>query len=352
MESKQETRDGVPVDKVLMALDRVRDKLKEMKDAQAGLSNEMQAELEALAFKSATAVSDPAAQQHHELKRARPSGPSDVMMKELALTSNYLLRTDRFSAFEMLCREAEVEFLGKDVVLFRAQAHVRAALLNGDADPALGWCLENRAGLKKYASSFEFDLRLKQFCDIVQRGQIQDAVHFARKYLAQNANEEKMRRAMAALVYPNEILSQPEYQHLLSADSWEVLADRFYQERDRVMGLCRVPPLDTVLRVGLAATRTKFCQPDGPGKASGCPCCQSILGQLAQTVPRTLRERSTLVCRISGQVMDDTLVLPNGQAYSRAALEKMAAQRNDGKVCCPVSKTEFFLKDAKRAFVL
>lgn len=52
-----------------------------------------------------------------------------------------------------------------------------------------------------------------------------------------------------------------------------------------------------------------------------------------------------------GQPMDDVLVLPNGEAFSRIALERAAAN-NNGNVVCPITKQVFRLKDARRAFVL
>ena len=50
--------------------------------------------------------------------------------------------------------------------------------------------------------------------------------------------------------------------------------------------------------------------------------------------------------------MDDVAVLPNGQCYSRAGLERLAQQRRDGKVVCPVTQQVFAMNQVRKAFVL
>lgn len=54
---------------------------------------------------------------------------------------------------------------------------------------------------------------------------------------------------------------------------------------------------------------------------ANCPVCDTqALGQLAREVPWSQHANSTLVCRISGKVMDENdppLCLPNGRVYSR-----------------------------------
>jgi macrophage erythroblast attacher len=352
--AKERTGESVSADKVVAALDKIKAKLLEVREQVKISSADMQSTLESLTFRIAMRNGASLAQENRDSKRARPiQESSKERMLELAIISNHLLRTNRFDTFKVLCKEANCMYLLDDADIFHAHRDIHHALLvRHDADPALSWCSENRSMLKKRNSTFEFDLRLRQFCDIVQRGETKEAVMFARKYLAQSANDEKMRKAMATLAFPRGTLMDTPYRHLVSDECWTELAERFLKERSGALNLNSVSPLEIVVRLGLAVTRTQSCKPDGPGRAAGCPSCQPSLGKLALTIPRTLRERSTLVCRISGQIMEDPLVLPNGQAYSKAALEQMALQRGDGKVCCPLTHQEFYLKDAKRAFVL
>jgi macrophage erythroblast attacher len=353
---KESLGERVSGDKIKAALDKIASKLLEVREQVQASSHEMQTNLESLTFRAAMR-NVATLQENHDLKRARPSSevvvPTNEKMLELAIISNHLLRTNRFDTYAALCRESDCGYLLQDMETFRSHAEIcRSFSQNHDAEPALAWCAENRSILKKKNSSFEFDLRLRQFCEIVEQGDVKEAVQFSRKYLAQCANDDKMRKAMATLAFPKGTLMDTPYKHLVSSECWSTLVERFLQERSDTLSLNKVSPLEIIVRVGLAVTRTQSCKPDGPGRNAGCPACQPSLGKLASTIPRTMRERSSLVCRISGQVMEDPLVLPNGQAYSKASLEQMVHSRGDGKVCCPATQEVFYLKDAKRAFVL
>jgi macrophage erythroblast attacher len=355
--AKEDAGESVSPDKIIAALDKITTKLQEIKDQVQSSSLDLQTGLESLTFRIAMRNgTSPLQQETHDSKRARSSlenPASTERMLELAVISNHLLRTSRFRTFKTLCNESDCTFLLQDAEIFQTHSDVCKGLCNKhEAEPALQWCTENRSSLKKLNSTFEFDLRLRQFCELVEAGDIKEAVLFSRKYLAQNAHDETMRKAMAMLAFPKGTLENTPYKQFVSGDNWAELGEKFLKERGEVMNLNFVSPLEILVRVGLAVTRTQTCKPDGPGRAAGCPACQPSLGKLAISIPRTLRERSSLVCRISGAVMEDPLVLPNGQAYSRSALEQMAFSRGDGKVCCPVTHQEFYLKDAKRAFVL
>lgn len=352
--AKESTGEQVNNEKIIAALDKIAGKLIEIREQAITSSNEMQNTLESLTFRCAMRNLNHFSQEN-DSKRARPSkeSNSDERMIELALIGNHLLRKNHFETFKTLCREAECPYLAQDVEVFESHHEIYKALADRhEADSALVWCSENRSILKKKNSTFEFDLRLRQFCDIVERGDAKEAVTYSRKYLAQNSNDDRMRKAMATLAFPKGSLKETPYRNLVSTDCWKSLADSFLRERSETLNLFRVSPLEMIIRVGLAATRTQSCKPDGPGKLAGCPSCQPNLGKIALNTPRVMRERSTLVCRISGEPMDELLVLPNGQAYSKAALEAMANSRGDHKVRCPVTHQEFSLKDLRKAYVL
>jgi macrophage erythroblast attacher len=68
----------------------------------------------------------------------------------------------------------------------------------------------------------------------------------------------------------------------------------------------------------------------GDERNANCPVCDADgLGQLAKEVPWSHHTNSTLVCRISGRVMDENdppLCLPNGRVYSRTVRVRCAAE--------------------------
>lgn len=55
-------------------------------------------------------------------------------------------------------------------------------------------------------------------------------------------------------------------------------------------------------------------------KNRDCPVCDSWLGKLAEEVPFSHHVNSTIVCRLSGTIMDEDnapMAFPNGYVYSR-----------------------------------
>jgi macrophage erythroblast attacher len=55
-------------------------------------------------------------------------------------------------------------------------------------------------------------------------------------------------------------------------------------------------------------------------KNRDCPACDPWLGKLAEEVPFSHHVNSTIVCRLSGKIMDEDnapMAFPNGYVYSR-----------------------------------
>ena len=123
--------------------------------------------------------------------------------------------------------------------------------------------------------------------------------------------------------------------------------------------------MNLALYAGLVALKVPACF-DHSTKNVDCPVCDGEsgsglqplgLGKLAKEVPYSHHANSTIVCQISGKIMDEDnmpMAFPDGHVYSREvrkllfflhlsrddffflsqALEEMAA-KNDGIVTCP-----------------
>lgn len=117
---------------------------------------------------------------------------------------------------------------------------------------------------------------------------------------------------------------------------------------------------------------------DHTTKNVDCPVCDGEsgtnsqplgLGKLAAEVPYSHHANSTIVCRISGKIMDEDnmpMAFPSGHVYSREvstsfmysipsqffpqALEEMAA-KNNGIVTCPRSGESCEFKKLRKAFI-
>jgi macrophage erythroblast attacher len=74
------------------------------------------------------------------------------------------------------------------------------------------------------------------------------------------------------------------------------------------------------MQAGLCALRTPFCYSE-EDKNINCPVCdKETFGIVAEKLPNAHHVNSCLVCRISGEVMNEDnqpMVLPNGRVYSQ-----------------------------------
>ena len=86
--------------------------------------------------------------------------------------------------------------------------------------------------------------------------------------------------------------------------------------------------------------------------ACNCPVCCQPYATLAAHVPTVERAYSSLVCRLTGECMDDTnppLVLPSGHVYSRKVLTALA--ESDALVD-PCTGERLVLGQLRRAYFL
>lgn len=103
------------------------------------------------------------------LKRKLEEGRAqeDELLQRCRMRFDYLLRQGHDDAARQLAQEAGIEpYLDFDLVL--ASRGVLASLRAKDCEPALAWCAEHRAKLKKAGSTLELQLRLQQFVELVR----------------------------------------------------------------------------------------------------------------------------------------------------------------------------------------
>ena len=110
---------------------------------------------------------------------------------------------------------------------------------------------------------------------------------------------------------------------------WNSLIVSLKQDIFTLNSLTKQPMLNLTLQAGLTALKTHSCY-STPTTSSllsstsdrnlNCPVCsKESFGILAESLPNAHHVNSSLVCRISGKLMDESnppLVLPNGYVYS------------------------------------
>ncbi|OWM87557.1 hypothetical protein CDL15_Pgr022669 [Punica granatum] len=264
---------------------------------------------------------------------------------------DYMLRMSYYDTAVKLAETSNIQDL-VDLDVFQEAKRVIDALQNKEVGPALAWCAENKARLKKSKSVFEFQLRLQEFIELVRAENYTRAIAYARKYLAPwgATHMKEVQRVMATLAFKSST-ECATYKVLFEPKQWELLVDLFKQEFCRLYGMTVEPLLNIYLQAGLSALKTPYCYEDDCSKED--PLSQESFRKLAMPLPYSKQHHSKLVCYITKELMDTEnppLVLPNGYVYSTKALEEMA-KKNDGKITCPRSGLVCNYTDLVKAYI-
>ena len=213
-----------------------------------------------------------------------------------------------------------------DTALHGEVAAVAASLRRGDAQPALAWCDEHRARLKKARSALEFRLRLQQFVQLASAGQAGAAIAHARAHVAPlaagGAHLSELQCAMAFLVFRPGAPGARSPLVASAAPTWAALAEEFGAEAARVHGLPPVSGVALRLQAGLCALNTAHASREGGGGARQDPLADPLLAQLATGLPHCKHVHSRLVCPITQQVMNEE---PARRAAQRVCLQPSGA---------------------------
>ncbi|KAJ1974014.1 GID complex subunit containing RING finger motif [Dimargaris xerosporica] len=267
---------------------------------------------------------------------------------------DYMLRKGYHESAVQLAKTEQIEAFA-DLELFQQAAQIEKSLAAQSCAECLQWCSDNKVALRKIKSSLEFDLRLQEFIELARRRQIQSAITYVRKHLVPwiDTHAKQVEQAMGLLAFNPKTSCEP-YKRLFDPERWQALIQHFREANYALHALPEPAPLHLTLQTGLSAFKTHQCNHQIDTNIN-CPVCQKeTLGKLAQTLPFSHHVNSTLVCRVTGEIMNEDnppMRLPNGRVYSLKALQELASEHK-GKVVCPLTSQVFSMADAKKMYIL
>ncbi|XP_036129706.1 E3 ubiquitin-protein transferase MAEA isoform X4 [Molossus molossus] len=245
----------------------------------------------------------------------------------------------------------------KDLVnieMFLTAKEVEESLERRETATCLAWCHDNKSRLRKMKSCLEFSLRIQEFIELIRQNKRLDAVRHARKHFSQaeGSQLDEVRQVMGMLAFPPDTHISP-YKDLLDPARWRMLIQQFRYDNYRLHQLGNSSVFTLTLQAGLSAIKTPQCyKEDGSSKSPDCPVCSRSLNKLAQPLPMAHCANSRLVCKISGDVMNENnppMMLPNGYVYGYNSLLSI---RQDDKVVCPRTKEVFHFSQAEKVYIM
>lgn len=121
--------------------------------------------------------------------------------------------------------------------------------------------------------------------------------------------------------HDNSIEIEP-YKQLFRLGRWQDLVLQFRRENYRLLQLPQQSVLSVTVQAGLSALKTPQCY-SVTGRVASCPVCSEPLNSLAACLPHAHCSQSRLVCRISGEPLNENnlpMMLPNGQVYGEKVI--------------------------------
>ncbi|KAF9435220.1 GID complex subunit containing RING finger motif [Entomortierella beljakovae] len=266
---------------------------------------------------------------------------------------DYMLRDGFRETATLLAKSEHIEDL-VDIELFAQSAKVEQALLRQSCTECLQWCKENNSSLKKIKSTLEFSLREQEFIELARASQLKEAIAYAKKYLIpwQETHMKEISHVMGLLAFPANTNCHP-YKRLYDKSRWNDLIAQFRSSNFALQFFTPDPLLNVTLQAGLSALKTPMCYQQ-EHRNINCPVCDpDTFGALAADLPLSHHINSSIVCRISGQIMNEDnlpMALPNGYVYSFNALTEMA-DLNNGKITCPRTGSIYDRSQLKKVFI-
>ncbi|VCX42057.1 unnamed protein product, partial [Gulo gulo] len=265
----------------------------------------------------------------------------------------HLLRCGYYNTAVKLARQSGIEDL-VNIEMFLTAKEVEESLERRETATCLAWCHDNKSRLRKMKSCLEFSLRIQEFIELIRQNKRLDAVRHARKHFSQaeGSQLDEVRQVMGMLAFPPDTHISP-YKDLLDPARWRMLIQQFRYDNYRLHQLGNNSVFTLTLQAGLSAIKTPQCyKEDGSSKSPDCPVCSRSLNKLAQPLPMAHCANSRLVCKISGDVMNENnppMMLPNGYVYGYNSLLSI---RQDDKVVCPRTKEVFHFSQAEKVYIM
>jgi macrophage erythroblast attacher len=272
------------------------------------------------------------------------------------LVVDHLLRKNYVETAQKIATEYNLnDFISIDGKILAEYRKVIIDLNNKSCESAMRWCQTNKSKLSRINSEFEFKLIFQEFIELVRQNNIQGALVFMKRYAEtfQDNHIGDISKAMGCLTFYKMIDKFPQYKYYFDDARWTDLIELYKKESFYVMGISNQSGLEVTLQSGLCSLRTSNCFEKKLSKSHSCPICNPILQKMAAAVPSTHKIVSSLICRITGEIMDEhnpPVALPNGQVYSLKALKSMA-ERTRGKIVCPTTKDIFLYSQVIKIYI-
>lgn len=261
---------------------------------------------------------------------------------------DWLVREGRYEMAQAFSAEAKLtDFEDVDLYIGKVKPVIEG-LMDGNLEEVQKWLHTNSLKLKKVegneVAKFELELHLQVFSTHVIAGNSNNAIAYAQSTLLPYTTmggewAERVRQAMGFLVFAG-MTDSPTLQQFRGEERYRSLIEQFLRIFFNLYGLPETALLSIAVASGLHAISTPVCQTHSHQSTSDsnssantdCPSCNPDLRDAVKSIPLPNRPTSSLVCPVTRKPIDEDnppMALPNGQVYSKAAIDQGSRNANN-----------------------
>lgn len=214
------------------------------------------------------------------------------------------------------------------------------ALKSRNLDPALNWISENRERLDDLGSDLELKLHGLRFVDILQNQSRENALQYAKTYLAPLASVHmnEIQKLMCSLLWAGKLDNSP-YSDLVDPIHWENLAEELRRTICKLLGQSMTDPLTVSIAAGMEGLPTLL-------KLVSVMAAKKNEWQAMKNLPipielgKEFQFHSIFVCPVScdqGSEENPPMLLPCGHVLCKQSIGKLSKGNTRGFKCpyCP-----------------
>ncbi|CAA3003647.1 protein RMD5 homolog [Olea europaea var. sylvestris] len=228
------------------------------------------------------------------------------------------------------------------------------AMRSQNLEPALQWAATNHEKLKQNGSDIELKLHRIRFVDILQKDGRDEALKYARAFLAPFAASHiaEIQKLMACLLWAGRLDSSP-YAEFLSPMNWDKLAEELTQQFCHLIGQSYESPLSVTVAAGVQGLPTLL-------KLMNVMNSKMQEWQSMKQLPvpvdldTEFQFHSVFVCPVSrDQASEENppMLLPCGHVLCQQSINKLSKNNSTRRFKCPYCPSEVEAGQCKQLYL-
>lgn len=226
---------------------------------------------------------------------------------------------------------------------FLEMFQILEAMKSRNLEPALNWAATNHDQLNQKGSDIELKLHRLQFVEILQNRGRDEALKYARSFLAPFATKHMalFQKLMACLLWAGRLDSSP-YAELLSSIHWDKLSEELAREFCNLMGQSYDSPLSVTVAAGVQGLPTLLKLMNVmTGKKQEWQSMKQL--PVPVDLDREFQFHSIFVCPVSrDQVSEENppMLLSCGHVLCKQSITKLSKNNSTRRFKCPYCPAE------------